>query len=162
MKDIPSFFDTHTQTSLARSAANIGSTLINYPPSCCFLLSYLWIPEYRFLHIHTYRAHSPTCRHSHSLSHPFPSPIPPHLRTQEFTPQLYTDLRQHSEVLALFFCDWSSAVPVQEGKTAATRCFILRGQRPPRPSPRLQLTGAEEDDWQQAGLRRSESRRGPC
>ena len=33
------------------------------------------------------------------------------------------------------FCDWSAADPVQ---AAATRCF-LRGQRPPRPSPRLQL-----------------------
>ena len=55
------------------------------------------------------------------------------------------------------FCDWSAAVPVQ---AAATRCF-LRGQRPPRPSPRLQLTDAGEDGWQQAELRRSEWRQGP-
>ena len=57
------------------------------------------------------------------------------------------------------FCDWSAVVRVQEAEAGATRCF-LRGQRPPRPSPRLQFTGAGEDGWQQAELRRSESRQG--
>ena len=60
--------------------------------------------------------------------------------------------------ISRFFCFFDTdlfatgvrRIPVQ---AAATRCF-LRGQRPPRPSPRLQLTDAGEDGWQQAELRR--------